>query len=77
MTGLCLHGKRLHILTGRRESAYERAGHAVIEGCDILLALWDGQPSRGQGGTAEIVAEAERRGCRVVVIPVERPEVPA
>jgi hypothetical protein len=55
--------------SGTRESAYERAGHAVIDGCDVLLALWDGQPSRGRGGTAEIVAEARRRGRPVVVIP--------
>jgi hypothetical protein len=58
--------------SGTRESAYERAGHAVIDGCDVLLALWDGEPSRGRGGTAEIVDEARRRGREVIVIPVER-----
>jgi hypothetical protein len=58
--------------SGSRESAYERAGHAVVDGCDVLLALWDGEPSRGRGGTAEIVAEARRRGREVIVIPVER-----
>lgn len=60
--------------SGTRTSAYERAGHAVLGGCDVLVALWDGEPSRGRGGTAEIVAEARRRGRRVVVVPVERPE---
>jgi hypothetical protein len=56
----------------RREAAYERAGLAVLEGCDLLLALWDGAPGRGRGGTAELVAEARRRGHRLEVVSVER-----
>lgn len=55
-----------------REAAYERAGIAVLERCDLLLALWDGQPGRGRGGTAELVAEAGRRGHPIRVITVER-----
>jgi len=41
-----------------REEAYERVGHYVVNHCDLLIAIWDGQESRGQGGTAEIVAYA-------------------
>jgi hypothetical protein len=55
-----------------REAAYERAGRAVLDRCDVLLALWDGEPGRGRGGTAELVEEARRRGRRVIVIGVER-----
>lgn len=55
-----------------REAAYERAGIAVLERSDLLLALWDGEPGRGRGGTAELVAEARRRGRPVQVIAVER-----
>jgi hypothetical protein len=55
-----------------REVAYEVAGHGVVEGSDVLLALWDGQPSQGRGGTAEIVEHARRSGLEVVVIPTER-----
>lgn len=55
-----------------REAAYEAAGHAVLDHVDVLVALWDGEPSRGRGGTAEIVAEARRRGREVVVVPVTR-----
>ena len=55
-----------------REAAYERAGLAVLDGCDLLLALWDGAPGRGRGGTADLVAEARRRGHPVEVIAVER-----
>ncbi len=57
---------------GTRESAYERAGRLVVERCDVLVALWDGAPARGRGGTAQMVDEARRRGRDVVVIPVVR-----
>jgi hypothetical protein len=55
-----------------REAAYERAGRAVLAGCEVLVALWDGGPSRGRGGTAELVAEARRSGHDVRVIEVAR-----
>ena len=55
-----------------REAAYERAGHAVLAASDVVLALCDGEPSRGRGGTAEVVAEAERLGIPVEVIHVTR-----
>jgi hypothetical protein len=38
--------------------AYERAGRVVLAQCDVLVALWDGGPARGRGGTSQIVAEA-------------------
>lgn len=55
-----------------REAAYERAGHAMLDRCDVLLALWDGEKGRGRGGTAEMVFEAELIGRRCEVIAVER-----
>jgi hypothetical protein len=58
--------------TDARESAYERAGLAIVEHCDVLLALWDGGPSRGRGGTAEIVRVARDRGRAVIHVPVVR-----
>ena len=57
---------------GTRESAYERAGRTVVACCDVLVAMWDGEPARGRGGTAQMVDEARRRGRDVVVIPVVR-----
>lgn len=38
-----------------RRQAYRQAGQYVVDHCDVLVAVWDGQPSRGRGGTAEIV----------------------
>lgn len=45
----------------RRGTAYERAGRYVVDHCDLLIALWDGAPSRGTGGTAEIVQYAKEQ----------------
>ena len=45
-----------------REDAYAAAGHYVLDHCDLLLGVWDGEKAQGTGGTAEIVAEARRRG---------------
>lgn len=41
-----------------REKAYESVGRYVVHRCDVLIALWNGEGSRGQGGTAEIVEYA-------------------
>jgi hypothetical protein len=46
----------------KRPEAYERAGRYVVDRCDALIAIWDGEKSRGQGGTADIVAYAQKQG---------------
>jgi hypothetical protein len=52
----------------RREEpkAYERAGIAILDACDLLIAIWDGKPSAGRGGTTEMIYEAARRGMPVI-----------
>jgi hypothetical protein len=55
-----------------RDQAYERAGHRVVERCEVLIAIWDGSRSRGRGGTAEIVEHARRVGRRVELVGVTR-----
>jgi hypothetical protein len=54
-----------------REEAYERAGHLMVERSDVVLAVWDGLPARGRGGTADIVAYALARDVPVVRIDSE------
>lgn len=46
--------------------AYLRAGQALLDQSDVLLALWDGAPARGTGGTADVVDEACRRRIPVL-----------
>lgn len=47
--------------------AYEAANSALLNGADILLAVWDGDTSK-QGGTGTVVAEARTIGVPVTVI---------
>lgn len=51
-----------------RAAAYTAAGCYVVDHCDILLAIWDGQPARGSGGTGEVVAYAQKCGRHMVMI---------
>lgn len=44
----------------RRVDAYEKAGRYVVDHCDILIALWDGKPGAGKGGTADTIQYARR-----------------
>jgi hypothetical protein len=50
------------------EKAFYEAGRAVVDGCDLLIAVWDGGSSRGLGGTADIVSYALDRGRRVQIV---------
>ena len=36
-----------------RDLAYQSAGRSVIENCDALLAVWDGEIGKGLGGTKD------------------------
>lgn len=56
-----------------REAAYEAAGFAVVDACDVVIALWDGQPARGRGGTAEVIAHALAADVLVEAVMVTRP----
>ena len=53
-------------------AAYLAAGLEMLDRCDVLIAVWDGQPSRGAGGTADMVRRARERGVRVDVVDAER-----
>lgn len=57
-----------------REHAYELAGQAVVDRSDVMIIIWDGEPSRGQGGTAEIREYALRWRRPVVLIHVTADE---
>jgi hypothetical protein len=50
------------------EEAHMAASQAMLASADRLYAVWDGKPARGYGGTADVVAEADKRGIPVTVI---------
>jgi hypothetical protein len=56
-----------------RTAAYEAVGRRVVERCDVLIAIWDQNPARGQGGTGETVAYARRAGIPIYLIASEYP----
>jgi hypothetical protein len=53
---------------GLRPACYADANTELVLASDALLAVWDGQPSRGVGGTAEVVAQARAFGLPLVWI---------
>ncbi len=50
------------------EEAFLAAGQEVARRSDSLIAVWDGRPAHGTGGTADIVAYAKSLGVPVLVI---------
>ncbi|WP_299537575.1 hypothetical protein [uncultured Streptomyces sp.] len=50
------------------DEAYYAAGAYIADHCDHLVAVWDGAPARGLGGTGDIVTYARARGRRVTVV---------
>lgn len=40
----------------------------MLDGADLLFAVWDGQPARAFGGTADVIAHAKEVGVPVTVI---------
>jgi conflict system pore-forming effector with SLATT domain len=51
-----------------RNEAYHAVATYIVESCDVVLAIWDGRPERGPGGTAEVVHGARSAGLPLVWI---------
>lgn len=50
------------------EEAFLKAGLRVVDLSELLLAVWDGLPAKGKGGTADIVAYAKLRQVPVEIV---------
>jgi len=48
--------------------AYMAASEQVLDTVDAMLTVWDGGPSGGYGGTADVVNAARERGLPVTVV---------
>jgi hypothetical protein len=56
-------------IDGARDAAdvaYERVGRFVLEQSDFLIAIWNGEPAAGRGGTTQIVEEALAQNIPVI-----------
>jgi hypothetical protein len=62
--------KRAHALDFSEPSqeAFFEAGKMVVDLSDELVAIWDGQPARGYGGTTDVVHYAATRGKKIAVV---------
>ncbi len=73
-TDLLAQADRQLVLPGRRDTethAYALVGEALVAQGTLLLAVWDGAPALGQGGTADVVAHAIENGVPVIQIPLD------
>jgi len=62
--------------TGSRNAAYEKVGRYIVNSCDLLIAIWDGNsPGKGFGGTADTVDYALKRERYVICIDSESGKV--
>lgn len=52
----------------RDPRAYRRAAMFMLRSVNFLVAVWDGEPARGPGGTADTIAEAARSLVPVIWI---------
>lgn len=48
--------------------AYLAASDTVLTTVEEILAVWDGQPSNGHGGTGDVIAAARKRDLPVRII---------
>ncbi|HXL17239.1 MAG TPA: hypothetical protein VN961_06940 [Streptosporangiaceae bacterium] len=54
--------------TDSTAEAHMRASERMLDLADELLAVWDGRPARGYGGTADVIDAARKRHMTVHVI---------
>jgi len=62
------HVRVIHNESGDREESYLDGGIETVNGADVLLAVWDGDPARGKGGTADVVRYARSIGKPLMII---------
>lgn len=53
---------------GDPEHAFFEAGRFIVDQCDLLFAVWDGEKAEGLGGTGDIVDYAWQQGRPVIHI---------
>jgi hypothetical protein len=61
-------GGAFHRPAGRVGRAHLDASERTLEDSDELLAVWDGKPARGYGGTVDVVNAARDAGRAVTVV---------
>jgi len=55
-----------HMSSGRQ--AYVAANERMLASVELLVAVWDGIPAQGKGGTADVVEQARASGVPIEVV---------
>src|SRR5207249_3115697 len=56
-----------------KQESYLAAGKKVVDATDLLLAVWDGKPARGLGGTADVIEYARQELKQIIRLdPISR-----
>jgi len=63
------------IKEAERDLGYLECGLLLVDEADVMIAVWDGKPSRGVGGTADIVANARNLSKPLILIDAESFEI--
>jgi hypothetical protein len=61
------HVERLPFIEST-EQAHLAGGRTVVDRSQRLVAVWDGKPARGIGGTADIVSYARQKNIPIVML---------
>jgi hypothetical protein len=56
--------------SGKRPQCYQKLGEEIVKRSDALLAIWDGKPARGMGGTAEVIERAGKKNIEIFNIKI-------
>lgn len=57
---------------GSAQECFLAAGKRVVDRSDVLVAVWDGRPAQGIGGTGDIVDYARAIGRPTILVDVAR-----
>jgi hypothetical protein len=52
----------------QRPQGYLQSGRFMLRHCDLMLAIWNGGPSAGVGGTGDVIAEARAMNIPIVKV---------
>ena len=61
----------------QRNEKYLQCGKEVVDACEILITVWDGDEAKGTAGTADIVKYALTWGRTILRIDPNNPSAPA
>ena len=60
----------------RPEDGYDAVARRLVASSDVLIAVWDGEGSRGKGGTVDVIEQAHAKGIPVIWVHARKTQSP-